>query len=198
MKKVHVFAGNDELRPAFNYVQFKNGYFYATDAHIAGKFCADVVFDIEGMPDEFYILAKDFKSMCAVNPLGFELRDGVISVIGKKSNFLCPFLTAEQFANKVGRFPDVDSILPSVDRLTGTVTNFAFNAKLVSRIAEGFGVESLLFMSRDNQPAGFYVTPIQSESLNMFALIMPLYFNDSTVTEAKDVIRNMNETKVNA
>lgn len=198
MKKVHVFAGNDELRPAMNYVQFKNGYFYATDAHIAGKFRSDAVFELEGMPDEFYILAKDFKSMCAVNPLGFELRDGVISVIGKKSNFLCPFLNAEQFINNVGRFPDVDSVLPSVDRLTGTVTSFAFNAKLVSRIAEGFGVESLLFMVRDNQPAGIYVTPIQSESLNMFALIMPLYFNDSIVAEAKDIIRDMNETKVNA
>lgn len=198
MKKVHVFAGNDELRPAMNYVQFKNGHFYATDAHIAGKFRADAVFEIEGMPDEFYILAKDFKAMAAVNPLGFELRDGVISVIGKKSNFLCPFLNAEQFTNKVGRFPDVDSVLPSVDRLTGTVTNFAFNAKLVSRIAEGFGVESLLFMVRENQPAGIYVTPIQSESLNMFALIMPLYFHELTVKEAKNVIRDMNETKVNA
>ena len=92
----------------------------------------------------------------------------------------------------------MDSVLPSVDRLTGTVTNFAFNAKLVSRIAEGFGVESLLFMVRENQPAGIYVTPIQSESLNMFALIMPLYFHELTVKEAKNVIRDMNETKVNA
>lgn len=198
MKKVHVFAGNDELRPAMNYVQFKNGYFYATDAHIAGKFRADAVFELEGMPNEFYILAKDFKSMVSVNPLGFELKDGIISVLGKKSNFLCPFLTADQFTNKVGRYPDVDSVLPSVDRLTGSVTNFALNAKLVSRIAEGFGVESLLFMVRDNQPAGIYVTPISSEGVNMFALIMPLYFNEDTVKEAKNIIRDMNETKVNA
>lgn len=200
MKKVHIFAGNDCLRPAQTYVMFKNGYFYATDSHIAGKFRADAVFEIEGMPDEFYILAKDFKSMCGVNPLGFELRDGVISVIGKKSNFLCPFLTAEQFANKVGRFPDIDWVLESRGSVleAGHIPNATYSAKLISRVSEGLGSDTITFyFGETNTKAAFVLSNDLSESVCL-AIIMPVFVPDNVHADAKDRITNMTQKKVNA
>lgn len=200
MKKVHVFAGNDELRPAMNYVQFKKGYFYATDAHIAGKFRADAVFELEGMPDEFYIHSKDFKAMAAVNPLGFELKDGIISVFGKKSNFLCPFLTAEQFTYKIGRYPDIDFVLESAGSVltAGHIPNATYSAKLISRVSEGLGSDTITFyFGENNLKAAFVLSNDLDESVCL-AIIMPVYVPDNIHVAAKDRITNMTQTKVNA
>ena len=200
MKKVHVFASNDELRPAMNYVQFKNGYFYATDAHIAGKFRADAVFQLEGMPEEFYILAKDFKAMTAVNPLGFELKDGIINVFGKKSNFLCPFLTRDQFTQKVGRYPDIDFVLESAgsNLKAGHIPNATYSAKLISRVSDGLGSDTISFyLGENNLKPAFVLSNDLSESVCL-AIIMPVYVPDNVHMDAKDRITNMTQKKVNA
>jgi hypothetical protein len=200
MKKVHVFAGNDCLRPAQTYVMFKNGYFYATDSHIAGKFRTDAVFEIEGMPDEFYILAKDFKAMAAVNPLAFELRDGVIGVIGKKSNFLCPFLDAKQFENKVGRFPDIDGVLESAGSVlkAGYIPNASYSAKLIGRISEGLGSDTLTFyFGETNMKAAFVLSNELDKSVSL-AIIMPVFVPENVHTAAKDRITNLTQKKVEA
>lgn len=200
MKKVHVFAGNDCLRPAQTYVMFRNGYFYATDLHIAGKFRADAVFEIEGMPDEFYIEAKHFKAMFSVNPIGYELREGVIYAMGKKGNYLCPFLTADQFSNKVGRFPDIDYVLESAgSKLTaGYIPNATYSAKLIGRISEGLGSDTLTFyFGETNMKAAFILSNELDQSVCL-AIIMPVFVPENVHTAAKDRITNMTQKKVDA
>lgn len=195
MKKVHLFCGNDDLRPAQKYVKYKNGYFYATDSHIAGKFAASEVFEFEGMPNEFYIESGHFKTLAALKPYGINLKDsGTFIGMGKKGTFLCPFLTAEQFDNKVGRYPDIEFVLSS-SVFGGCHEQITLNPKLINRIAEALESESLTFLF--DEQANKCINVVDCRNMTRaICVIMPIIAYEDHIAKAKDMIECVRESKL--
>lgn len=195
MKKVHLFCGNDDLRPAQKYVKFKDGYFYATDSHIAGKFAACEVFEVEGMPDEFYIESGHFKTLAALKPYAVNLKDsGTFISMGKKGTFLCPFLTAEQFDNRVGRYPDIDYVLNS-SNFGGCHNKVTLNPRLINRIAEALESESLTFLFDEQNNRCLNVVDCRNVT-RAICVIMPIMTTEDHITMAKDMIESVRVSKL--
>ena len=64
MKKLHLVAGKDKLKPELKYIQIKGGFVYATNGIIFVKFPLEELFGKNppfSNKDEVYILAGDWK-----------------------------------------------------------------------------------------------------------------------------------------
>lgn len=125
MKKLHLTASTDDLRPAMNYIQVKNGYCYSTDAHVLVKVPVKEVFgDIFSNEDEAYILAKDWKTAKVYAGVHFRKENNLIKVLDKKYNQIgmLEYLTADQFNNSLrGRFPDCEAVLYKPDAVPAAI-----------------------------------------------------------------------------
>jgi hypothetical protein len=196
MKKLHLIAGNDILRPAQQYIQVKNGYAYVTDSHTAIKAeVSEVMPVLEDMPSEYYIKATDWQSIVKVNPLFLERENGYIKAVGKKSSFICPFMSATEFTEKVGRFPDVNSILPGVPDLeVNTVVSFGIDADLLKSLSEAMDALTVNIISRSCDKVMF-VYPITEGEHKIIGLIMPVYIGQDKKDDIKNTINNLISAK---
>jgi hypothetical protein len=196
MKKLHLIAGNDSLRPAQQYIQVKNGFAYVTDSHTAIKAeVSEVMPVLEDMPSEYYIKATDWQSMVKVNPLFLERENGYIKAVGRKSNFICPFMSVTEFTDKVGRFPDVNSILPGVPDLeVNTVVSFGIDPDYLKNLCDAMDAIHINMIVRAHDKT-IFVYPLNSNDPKLFGLIMPVYVEQNKKDDIKNVITNLISAK---
>jgi hypothetical protein len=196
MKKLHLIAGNDILRPSQQYIQVKNGYAYVTDSHMAIKAeITEVMPVLEDMPLEYYIKATDWQSMVKVKPLFLERENGYIKAVGKKDIFICPFMSATEFTEKVGRFPDVNSILPTVpDLQVNTVVSFGIDADLLKNLSDAMDALTVNIISRSCDKVMF-VYPITEGEPKIMGVIMPVYVGQDKKDDIKNTINNLISAK---
>jgi hypothetical protein len=142
--KLDKFCSKDDLRPAMNYIQCKGGYFFATDAHIGAKVKATAIFSdaaLETLGDEFYIHANEWKTLFSKPPINLEVEGSIITATLKNGDKRrSEYLDADKFATRVGRYPDLDSVLR--DLITyipeGGINQIGIDLKLAQRVNEAF------------------------------------------------------------
>jgi hypothetical protein len=197
MKKLHLIAGKDIFRPAQQYIQVKNGFAYVTDSHTAIKAEITEVMPelLEDMPTEYYIKATDWQSMVKVNPLFMERENGYIKAVGRKNRFICSFMTLTEFTEKIGRYPDVNSVLPSVpDMSENTVHSFGISPELLYNLSEAMGGGSVCVISKGDTKISF-VYPIVHGEPKIFGVIMPIYIGQDKKDDIKNTINNLISAK---
>lgn len=107
-KKISLACGTDELRPSMTHLYFKDGYVYATDAHILLKqsLKAHAFTD-----DEIEIMNGKFLHAAAFNEV---YRYDSVTV--SEQGFICrkgPVKTIVEFTDYDGSYPDADAVIPT-------------------------------------------------------------------------------------
>lgn len=134
MKPLHLIAGKDPLRPWMSYLQIRNGFVYVTNAYAAIKIPAKEVFGTEVIADgeELYIDAEQW----AASKLHSEtviMRTGN-TLRGLNSKLSIEMLTAQEFSQKVGKYPDIETVLPAEDNPLGDVEYIGLNPVLLADV----------------------------------------------------------------
>jgi hypothetical protein len=141
MKKLELAVGpNNDPREGFKYIQFNtNGFVYATNGHIAVK-CpvSDVLGEMADLPLSFYILGKDWGRFKFSTASRFELNeDRLIGFNGKQEELgSCKVLFEDEFINKVGRYPDIDRVLPCETKPLVDIPVLGINVELLSSVCK--------------------------------------------------------------
>lgn len=179
MKKLHLTASTDDLRPAMNYIQVKNGYCYSTDAHVLVKVpVAEVFGDIFTNEDEAYILAKDWKSQKVYAGVHFRKENNLIKVLDKKYNQIgvLEYLTPEQFNNSLrGRFPDCEAVLYKPDAVPAAIDAIALDPEKLEAACKAISNSGIGYkLQFYGQNKAVKVTYHDSEAV---AVVMPCMLN---------------------
>jgi hypothetical protein len=170
-KKISLACGTDDLRPSMTHLHFKDGFVYATDAHILLKqnLKAHAFTD-----DEIELMNGKFLHAAAFNEV---YRYDSVTVT--EQGFICrkgPVKTIVEFTPFDGKYPDADAVIP-----TGPVSpidSIGLNMALIKK------VEQLTLSYTKNVKAHFrgknkaiIFTPIDSDDLEPNAdliLLMPV------------------------
>lgn len=170
--KISLVCGSDDLRPAFMHLYFKDGYVYATNAHIALK---QGLIDHDFTSDEIEILNGKLLHKAAFNEI---YRYDNVTV--QNDGFLCTkghitALISFTPANEL-KYPDIDSILPSGALVP--VDSIGVNSKLLNLL------HSVTLSDTKHHKTQFYgqnkavlFTPTD-KSISETILIMPVMAND--------------------
>lgn len=145
--KLHKACNDDQVRPAMQYVAFKGGYAYATDAHVAVKanlrnISALEFEDIQKLNG--YAIHKDqYAELLKFSEI--EVRDGSIVAKGATENAQTIFTLKKIVENSNDerpgaiRFPDVESII-SDDAKKNKIESIGISLKLLNNLAAAMGV----------------------------------------------------------
>ena len=180
MKKLHLATSNDNLRPAMQFIQVKNGFCYATDAHILVKVPINEVFgSIVTNEDEIYISAKEWKDQKMFKAVYIFRNGNILTAFDKKMIKLgmLEFMEKETFEDKVGRFPDCERILPEENKPIVDLGKISFNPSLYARICEALEDSCQLFNLTFFGPNKAILVKhnVQEEYTKGFGIMMPLF-----------------------
>jgi len=169
-------CGKDELRPAFMRVNFKNGFAYATDAHILCKqslkhihgFSDDMVQAIEGRQ----LLADDFKKLSGPGTFLKMDDEGIWYMDKQKTKCFVPWAEPE-------KYPDVDAVIPTED--FKALEAIGLNPELVSRLGEAMATNESkgikLTFKEVNKPVLVHGLGIPAEFQT--GIIMPMMIKEN-------------------
>lgn len=180
MKKLHLVAGSkNNFRPAFEYIQVKNGFVYATDAHKLVKLPISEMFGSlpVGSPSEFYFKAESWKKGNFYKALYYNIKDNYLEAFDKKGKLgIIDILTLEQFTQEVGKYPDCEQVLPDSEKPTEALDKISFNPSFLHDLCEVF-----------NQPVGDFIytfygknkaIKVTHNSMEGYGILMPIMKND--------------------
>ena len=185
--KLHKACANDDFRPAMHYVCFKDGYAYATDAHIAVRARLS---DISALSDDDiaklngHLIHKSHYEML-LKYSRIEIGDGTITLIDPESKVRTTIqltklaTTDEDVAASKGlaiKYPNVDAIINS-DRSEEPLQQVGFNIVLLNKIAAAMGLTSrigLRFTTGGHQMVVLGVEP----GIDVRGIIMPILMNE--------------------
>lgn len=186
--KLHKACANDDLRPAMHYICFKDGYAYATDAHIAVRARLS---DICALRDEDiaklngYLIHKNQYEML-LKYSTIEIGEGVITCIDPESKArttiqlvkLAESSEAEEVSEgKAIYFPNVDAVIND-DLSKEPLQKVGFNYQLLGRIIAAMGITSgrvgLRFTSNGRQMVVLGVEP----GIDVRGIIMPILMDE--------------------
>lgn len=183
--KLHKACANDEIRPAMQYVCFKDGYAYATDAHIAVRARLS---DISALSDDdiaklngHLIHKSQYEQLLKYSSI--EIGDGTITLIDPESKARTTMQlfklaeSGEEVLEGCIRYPNVDAIINS-DRSEEPLQQVGFNIVLLNKIAAAMGLTSrmgLRFTTGGHQMVVLGVEP----GIDVRGIIMPILMNDN-------------------
>lgn len=159
---LHECTSNDDLRPAFGYIHFYNGYAYATDAHVIVKAKIEdisnfIASDIE-MINNHSILAANFKKLIKhqnieVTPEGFVFEDYDKQmkvhylwneiIQEEKDGKLCRYVSITGKGGKI-YIPNFDAVIVDSEHIH-TTDSIGIKHKLISSVAKAMGADTLAF-----------------------------------------------------
>lgn len=171
---LHKACGKDELRPAFDYIWFHNGYAYATDAHVAVRIPTHEIFtndkDACKLLDGKLIHRDIWRTMvfgkrCLVSTDGtvkFELN------AKKLPSYDVPFSSQGEM-----RMPSIDAIWP-LKKDANPLRRIRVNAMYLLRATQAINIEApkLTFFYEHK---AILVTHHRTDGQ---ALVMPVMIND--------------------
>ena len=160
--KLHKACANDDLRPAMHYICFKDGYAYATDAHIAVRASLQAICALseeERNKLNGYLIHKNQYEML-LKYSTIEIGEGVITCIDPESKARTTIQlvklaesseAAEVSEGKAIYFPNVDAVIND-DLSKEPLQKVGFNYSLLGRIIAAMGIQpnrvGLRFVSR--------------------------------------------------
>lgn len=127
----------NQNHPALNYIQYKDGYFNATNKHILLRIPASEIFQddiIEILPDECYFDYTNW-SDCKMSKMGYSsFKNGMIEISDSKANNLgyLKIISKENFIN-IGIYPDILAVIPEIGNAKDVV-NIGFNPELLNKL----------------------------------------------------------------
>ena len=176
MKSLHLIASKDIFRPALHYIQLLDGYFNVTDCHTLLKVPQfEILPDsiINEIPKECYFLASDWKNSKIDKACFFKMKNNLIECLDKKLNTLgfLPFLDANEFLQKVGKFPDINCVIPK-DEFVEQMPNISLNPELLNNLynANGKDFLELTFFGKNR------AIKVRFKESEATGLIMPVIF----------------------
>lgn len=118
MKPLHlVTSTKDSLKEKFEYIQFKDGNFIATDCHILiispqNEVLPDSIYN--DLPKECYFLNTEWQSSKIHKACHFKIENNIIECLDRNLTTLgfLRIITKESFESKYGIYPDVNNIIP--------------------------------------------------------------------------------------
>ena len=185
--KLHKACASDDFRPAMHYICFKDGYAYATDAHIAVRASLQAICalsDEEKAKLNGYLIHKSQYEML-LKYSTIEIGEGTITLIDPESKASTTLQlkklaqTAEEVENGKGeyiRFPNVDKIIND-DRSEEPLQQVGFNIVLLNKIAAAMGITSrigLRFTTGGHQMVVLGVEP----GIDVRGIIMPILMDE--------------------
>lgn len=173
MKAVHKICAKDDLRPSMGYFQVKDGHVWATNSHMLIKLPTDEVFGDEIIQpgEELYFSAEMWQLMKMDKAVTIFRKDNTFT--DTKKGLSVTALTAEEFAEKVGKFPNVPVVVPDEDKDLSAVTWIGMNPKFFLALCEVLGgITRMYFYGEDRSII------IRSTESNGFGMIMPLFWKD--------------------
>jgi len=179
--KLHKACANDEIRPAMQYVCFKNGYAYATDAHIAVRarltdICALGEEEISKLNGHL-IHKSQYEQLLKYSCI--EIGDGTITLIDPESKARTTIQlfklaeSGEEVLEGCIRYPNVDAIInQDADHFESDRVRFNYN--LLGRLIAAMGMNGsrvgLRFTGKGRQ---LVVTGVEP-GLDVRGIIMPI------------------------
>ena len=186
--KLHKACASDDLRPAMHYICFKDGYAYATDAHIAVRASLDAICalsDEEKAKLNGYLIHKSQYEML-LKYSTIEIGDGTITLIDpetKASTTIQLVKLAESSEapevseGKAIYFPNVDKIIND-DLSKEPLQQVGFSYSLLGRIIAAMGIQpnrvGLRFTTNGRQMVVLGVEP----GIDVRGIIMPITMDD--------------------
>jgi len=179
--KLHKACANDEIRPAMQYVCFKNGYAYATDAHIAVRarltdICALGEEEISKLNGHL-IHKSQYEQLLKYSII--EIGDGTITLIDPESKARTTIQlfklaeSGEEVLEGCIRYPNVDAII-NQDGEHSEADRVKFNYNLLGRLVAAMGMNGsrvgLRFTGKGRQ---LVVTGVEP-GLDVRGIIMPI------------------------
>lgn len=182
--KLHKACANDDLRPAMHYICFKDGYAYATDAHIAVRASLEAVCalsDEERNKLNGYLIHKNQYEML-LKYSTIEIGEGTITLIDPESKASTTLQlkklaesseAAEVSEGKAIYFPNVDAIIND-DLSKEPMQKVGFSYSLLGRIIAAMGIQpnrvGLRFTTNGRQMVVLGVEP----GIDVRGIIMPI------------------------
>lgn len=160
--KLHKACANDDFRPAMHYVCFKDGYAYATDAHIAVRASLQAICALDeeerNKLNGYLIHKSQYEMLLKYSTI--EIGEGVINCIDPESKARTTIQlvklaesseAAEVSEGKAIYFPNVDAVIND-DLSKEPLQKVGFNYSLLGRIIAAMGIQpnrvGLRFVSR--------------------------------------------------
>lgn len=178
MKKLHLTAGTDELRPMYSLIIVQNNYVYSTNGHVLVKFPINEIFGDNDLIAENEILAfraKDWKKTGMFKADHFTREGLIFKAFDHKHNLLGIIEAMDQTAIKsLGMIPNYDSVIPD-DTNAISQDKLCINAEYFYNVWEAFGIhETHLCMTFTGANRGIVLRD-RSGSSEGIGLIMPIY-----------------------
>jgi len=186
--KLHKACASDGLRPAMEYVCFKDGYAYATDAHIAVRASLQAICalsDEEKAKLNGYLIHKSQYEML-LKYSTIEIGEGVITCIDPESKARTTIQlvkmaeTDEEVAESKGlaiKYPNVDPVIND-DLSKEPLQKVGFSYSLLGRIIAAMGIQpnrvGLRFTTNGRQMVVLGVEP----GIDVRGIIMPILMDE--------------------
>ena len=186
--KLHKACANDDIRPSMQYICFKDGYAYATDAHIAVRASLQAICalsDEETAKLNGYLIHKSQYEML-LKYSTIEIGEGTITLIypeSKASNTIklvklaMPGDGEEVLKDNAIRYPDVDKIIND-DLSKEPLQQVGFSYSLLGRVIAAMGIKpnrvGLRFTTNGRQMVVLGVEP----GIDVRGIIMPVLLNE--------------------
>lgn len=171
----------DNLRKSLTYVQFKDGYAVATDAHVLVKIHLSLYgFDdasISQLPEEFYMSAESMKLLYKYrNKTQIWSSDKVVTLDGSGNDlFTVDYITKPDF-----KFPEYEKIIEEEREPTNEV-RFGMNPMLLKRVIDamvsgynGHNHYNFFSIELDSPTKPIFVRRIGDEKNLQLGVVMPL------------------------
>ena len=179
--KLHKACANDEIRPAMQYVCFKNGYAYATDAHIAVRarltdICALGEEEISKLNGHL-IHKSQYEQLLKYSCI--EIGDGTITLIDPESKARTTIQlfklaeSGEEVLEGCIRYPNVDAII-NQDGEHSEADRVKFNYNLLGRLVAAMGMNGSRVVLRFTGKGRQLVVTGVEPGLDVRGIIMPI------------------------
>jgi hypothetical protein len=141
MKPINKVCSKDDLRPAMNFFQVKNGYVRATDGNMLLKLPVDEVFGrvhiepIINSDEELYFDAKEWSAR-KFHTSKMIYRDGLTFTSDKDTIIVAK--TIERMT-AIGRFPDCDAVVPEESKRLSSISRVGIDFTILHDLCSAFG-----------------------------------------------------------
>ena len=178
--KLHQACAHDGFRPAMEHIQFKNGYAYASDAHIAIKAALSSISalsqeDIDKL-NGHYIHSSQWPLLLKYSNI--EVGEGVITLKG--DNGAKTVITLRDGVEGITKYPDIEKLFePEKRDKEASIHAIGFSFKLLSKLRSAMGLTDKTMLYFTGGCAGpIYVKGEDSKFIDVQGLIMPMLLND--------------------
>lgn len=177
LSKIETVCGNDDLRPAMQHIYFKDGWMYATNAHILVKqkidihnFSAESIKLLDGKmlhKDSIKTLGKC--TIFSVSNDGTEIQ----GIIDKNQAITVKLVNEDDYL----KFPNCNAVFPK-DEMQSEIGTIGINAKylmtLQNALIDGEYGLKLTFHGKDRAILAHIISCENDLNVNQIGLIMPL------------------------